>query len=82
MTGDLAKGCIGIANQDLCDVCKMLIRDELTRKWDRYNGTKLKRIYKLTDQDMLQMYKVCSCFGLEMDVEVWMGVIGDRWTGG
>ena len=52
MTGDLAKGCIGIANQDVCDVCKMLIRDELTRKLDRYNGTKLKRMYKLTDQDI------------------------------
>ena len=36
----------------------MLIKDELTRKLDRYNGTKLKRMYKLTDQDMLQMYKV------------------------
>ena len=54
MTGDLAKGCIGIANQDLCDVCKMLIKDELTRKLDRYNDTKLKRMYKLMDQDMLQ----------------------------
>ena len=58
MTGDLAKGCIGIANQDLCDVCKMLIKDELTRKLDRYNDTKLKKMYKLIDQDMLQMYKV------------------------
>ena len=48
-TGDLAKGCIGIANQDVCDVCKMLIRDELTRKMDRCNDTKLKRIYKLTE---------------------------------
>ena len=57
MTGDLAKGCIGIANQDVCEVCKMLTRDELTRKMDRYNGTKLKRMYKLTDQDMLQIYK-------------------------
>ena len=67
MTGDLAKGC------RMCDVCKMLIRDELTRELDRYNGTKLKRIYKLTDQDMLQMYKVCSCFGLcemGMDLQV------------
>ena len=54
VTGDLAKGCIGIANQDVCDVCKMLIKDELTRKLDRYNGTKLKRMYKLIDQDMLQ----------------------------
>ena len=52
MTGDLAKGCIGIANQDVCDVCKMLIKDELTRKLDRYNDTKLKRMYKLTDQDI------------------------------
>ena len=43
VTGDLSKGCIGIANQDVCDVCKMLIRDELTRKMDRYNGTKLKK---------------------------------------
>ena len=58
MTGDLAKGCIGIANQDLCDVCKMLIKDELTRKLDRYNDTKLKRMYKLTNQAMLQLYKV------------------------
>jgi hypothetical protein len=49
VTGDLAKGCIGIANQDLCDVCKMLIKDELTRNMDRYKGTKLKRMYKLTD---------------------------------
>ena len=57
MIGDLAKGCIGIANQGLCDVCKMLIKEELTRKIDRYNGTKLKRMYKLMDQDMLQMYK-------------------------
>ena len=32
MTRDLAKGCIGIANEELCDACKMLIRDELTRK--------------------------------------------------
>ena len=72
---------MGIANQDVCDVCKMLIKDELTRKLDRYNGTKLKRMYKLTNQDMLQMYKVCSCCGLremEMDLGVWMGVIGDR----
>ena len=79
MTGDLAKGCIGIANQDLCDVCKMLIRDELTRKMNRYSGTKLKRIYKLTDQDMLQMYKVCSCClcaGWEW-LEGWGG--GNRW---
>ena len=39
----------------MCDVCKMLIRDELTRKLDRYNGTKLKRMYKLTNQDMYKM---------------------------
>ena len=32
VTGDLAKGCIGIVNQDVRDVCKMLIKDELTRK--------------------------------------------------
>ena len=71
VTGDLAKGCIGIANQDLCDVCKMLIKDELTRKLNRYNVTKLKRMYKRTNQDMLQMYKVCSCFGLcEMEMEI------------
>ena len=62
VTRDLSKGCIGIANQDVCEVGKVLIRDELTRKLDRYNGTKLKRMYKLTNQDMLQMYKVCSCF--------------------
>ena len=77
MTGDLAKGCIGTANQDVCDVCKVLIRDELTRKMDRYNGTKLKRMYKRMDQDMLQMYTVCSCFGLcemGMELQVWMGV--------
>ena len=82
--GDLAKGCIGIANQDVFDVCKMLTRDELTRELDRYNGTKLKRIYKLIKQDMLQMYKVCACFELfemGMDLQVWMGVIGDRWIG-
>ena len=67
----------------MCARC--LIKDELTRKRDRYNGTKLKRMYTLTNQDMLQMYKVCSCFGLcEMGVvlQVWMGVIGDRWIGG
>ena len=55
VTGDLAKGCIGIANQDVCDVCKMLIKDEMTQKLDRYNGTKLKRMYKLTNQYMLQL---------------------------
>ena len=49
MTGDLAKGC------KMCDVCKMLTRDELTRKMDRYNGTKLKRIYKLTDQEIYKL---------------------------
>ena len=63
VTGDLAKGCFGIANQDVFDVCKMLTRDELTRELDRYNGTKLKRMYKLTNQDMLQMYKGRSCLG-------------------
>ena len=63
MTGDLAKGCIRIDNQDLCDVCKMLIKDELTQKLDRYNDTKLKKMYKLTDQDMLQLYNFCSCLG-------------------
>ena len=85
VTGDLAKGCIEIANQDVCDVCKMLIRDELTRKRNRYSDTKLKRMYKLTNQDMLQMYEVCSCFGLwemGMDLQVWMCVIGDRRIGG
>ena len=55
VTGDLAKGCIGIANQDLCDVCKMLIKDELTQKLDRYNDTKLKRMYKLTNQDIYKL---------------------------
>ena len=55
MTGDLAKGCIGIANQDVCDVCKMLIKDELTRELERYNVTKLKRMYKLTDQDTYKL---------------------------
>ena len=38
----------------MCDVCKMLIKDGLTQKLDRYNDTKLKRMYKPTDQDMLQ----------------------------
>ena len=69
----------------MCDVCMMMIRDELTRKLDRYNDTKLKRMYKLTNQDMLQMYKVRSCFGLcemEKDLQVWMCAIGDRWIGG
>ena len=33
----------------------MLIRDELTRELDRYNGTKLKRMYKLTDQDFYKL---------------------------
>ena len=55
MTGDLAKGCIGIANQEVCDVCKMLIKDELTQQLDRYNDTKLKRMYKLTDQDIYKL---------------------------
>ena len=63
MTGDLAKGCIGIANQDVCDVCRVLIKDELTRKLDRFNGTKLKRIYKPTDQAMLQIYKFVHVLG-------------------
>ena len=35
MIGDLAKGCIGIANRDLCDVCKMY---ELTQKLDKYKA--------------------------------------------
>ena len=42
MTRDQAKGCIGIANQELCIVCKIVIKDELTQKLDRYNDTKLK----------------------------------------
>ena len=49
VTGDLTRGC------KMCDVWKMLIRDELTRALDRYNGTKLKRIYKLTDQDTYKL---------------------------
>ena len=57
MTRDLTKGCIGIANQELCDVCKILIKDELIRKLDRYNDAKLKRMYKLMDRDMLQLEK-------------------------
>ena len=57
VTRDLAKGCIGRANQDVCDVCKMLIKDELTQKLDRYNETKLNRMYKLTDQDMYKLAK-------------------------
>ena len=43
VTGDLAKGCIELANQDVCFVCNMLIRDELTRERNRYNGAKLKK---------------------------------------
>ena len=57
MIGYLAKGCVGIANQDLYDVCKMLIKDELTQKLDRYNDTKLKRMYKRTNQDMYKLAK-------------------------
>ena len=33
----------------------MLTRDELTRKMDRYDDTKLKRMYKLTDQDFYKL---------------------------
>ena len=33
----------------------MLIRDGLTRELDRYNGTKLKRMYKLTNQDIYKL---------------------------
>ena len=55
VTGDLAKGCIGIANQDCAMCARCLIRDELTRKLDRYNDTKLKRMYKLTDQDFYKL---------------------------
>ena len=33
----------------------MLTRAELTRKLDRYNDTKLKRMYKLTDQDIYKL---------------------------
>ena len=66
----------------MCAMCaRCLIKDELTRKLDRYNGTKLRRMYKLTNQNMLQMYKVCSCFGVcdkGMVLRVcWMCVIGD-----
>ena len=81
----MLKDAFGIANQDVCDVCKVRIRDELTRKRNRYNDTKLKRMDKLTNQEMLQMYKVCACFELcemEKGLKVWMGVIGDRWIGG
>ena len=39
----------------MCDGCKMLIKNELTRTLDRYNGTKLKRMYKLTDQDIYKL---------------------------
>ena len=39
----------------MCDVCKMLIKDELTQKLDRYNDTKLKRMYKRMDQDMYKL---------------------------
>ena len=44
----------------------MLIKDELIRKLDKYNGTKLKRMYKLTDQDMVQMYKF---FWTRLDIQ-------------
>ena len=62
VTGDLTKGCIGIANQDVCDVCKILIKEELTRKLDRYNDAKLERIYKRTDQEIykLKLTKICT----------------------
>ena len=50
----------------MCDGCKMLIKDELTRTLDRYNGTKLKRMYKLMDQDMLEMYKF---FWTRLDIQ-------------
>ena len=66
----------------MCDVCKMLIKDELTQKLDRYNGTKLKRMYKLTDQDMLQLYKLCSCFGFvrwKCFRVFWRFAMCDRW---
>jgi hypothetical protein len=52
MTRDLAQECIGIANQEMCDLCKISIKDELTRRLDMYNDAKLKRMYKLTDQDI------------------------------
>ena len=35
----------------------MLIKDKLTRQLDRYNDSKLKRMYKLIGQDMLHLYK-------------------------
>ena len=68
----------------MCDVCKMLTKDELTRKPDRYNDTKLKRMYKLTDQDMLQMYKfvhVLVFCEMEMFVKDGVSIIVDRWIG-
>ena len=40
----------------ICAMCaRCLIKDELTRKLDRYNDTKLKRMYKLTDQDFYKL---------------------------
>ena len=32
-----------------------MIKDELTQKLDRYNGTKLKRMYKLMNQDIYKL---------------------------
>ena len=67
MTRDLGKGCIGIANQDLYDACKMLIKDELTQKLDIYNGTKLKRMYKLTKIFTRWLTKIFTRYCLKND---------------
>ena len=57
----------------------MLIKDELKRKLDRYNDTKLKRMYKLTDQDMLQMYKLWTRLDIQAMIQgmiqAWKGMI-------
>ena len=56
----------------------MLIKDELTQKLDRNNGTKLKRMYKWTDQDMLQIYKVVHFCEMEMFMKGGTSAIIDR----
>ena len=68
----------------MCDGCKMLIKDKLTRTLDRYNGTNLKRMYKMTDQEMLQMckfFRVLVFCEMEMFVKDGMSIIVDRWIG-
>ena len=64
----------------VCDVCKMLTKDELTRTLDRYNGSKLKRMYKLTDQDIYKQAKaqdgrIAGWFDVVQEVKAKDGVI-------